>query len=74
MTPCQSYIPGRLCRDGFPTGYPASSACTGRTCMSCGRPNDIVPACQREDLDARWLDDAGRPRYANINGGNHAEQ
>jgi len=63
-SPCQSYRPGQLCREGFPMGYPASSACTGYTCMSCGRPNDRLPACQDEDLHPRWLKDDGSPRFA----------
>ena len=60
--PCQSYVPGGICRDGFPLS--ASSACTGTTCHSCGRPNDITPPCQNEDIDPRWLNEDGSPRYA----------
>lgn len=70
MSACQSYRPGQLCADGFPMGYPASSACTGNTCMCCKRPNDVLPACQNESLHPRWLNEDGSPRYAS-KGANH---
>lgn len=72
MDACQFYRPGQLCRAGFPLGYPSSSACTGRACLSCGRPNEITPPCQDEDIDPRWLDDSGKPRFA-LQGVNHAD-
>lgn len=72
---CQSYIPGSICRDGFPLGYPASSACTGRTCTSCGRYSDIVPPCQNEALGSAWLNDDGSPRHyrGTTQGASHGE-
>jgi hypothetical protein len=58
---CSSYEQGRqVCRDGFPV----SATCIGVKCFSCGRHSDDIPACQREDLGPRWLDDDGKPRYA----------
>lgn len=62
--PCTSYVPASICNSGFPLRYPASSACTGHVCMSCGRPNDIVPSCQREDLPSMWLNEDGSPKFA----------
>ena len=59
--PCQFYVPGSICKAGFPLSL--SSACTGRTCLCCGRPNDILPPCQDEDIDPRWLNDDGSPRH-----------
>jgi hypothetical protein len=53
-------------------GYPASSACTGRTCCACGRPNDIVPWCLREDIDPRWLNEDGSPKFSTKEG--HEDQ
>lgn len=61
---CSAYRPGRLCTNGFPMGYPASSACTGRACRCCGRPNDIAPMCQNEDIPAMWLNEDGSPKHA----------
>lgn len=59
--PCSSYRPGSLCADGFPlTG---SSACSGHVCWDCGKPNDIVPACMRDDIHPRWLTDSGLPKF-----------
>jgi len=63
MSACKAYRPGKLCANGWPMGYPASSACTGRVCMSCNRPNEILPACQDEDIDPRWLNDDGSPKH-----------
>jgi hypothetical protein len=60
--PCSSYRPGRICADGFPLGYPASSACTGRRCGECGRFNDKLPPCQDDDIAPRWLNEDGTPR------------
>lgn len=59
--PCQSYVPGGICRDGFP--FSSSSACNGNTCHSCGRPNDTIPPCQNEDLGQPWLNEDGSPRH-----------
>ena len=67
--PCKSYVPGQLCKDGFPMNYPASSACTGRVCNSCGQPANVtVPYCQREDIAPRWLNDDGSPIFARVQG------
>lgn len=41
--------------------------------MTCGRPNEVMPPCQDEDIDPRWLDDSGKPRYAE-QGVNHGFQ
>ena len=60
---CSAYRPGQLCTNGFPIGYPASSACTGRCCTSCGKPNEIVPACQDENIHPRWLNEDGSPKF-----------
>lgn len=62
MSECRSYVPGGICRDGFPLSN--SSACTGRVCTSCGRPNDVLPPCQDERLGAPWIDESGAPRLA----------
>lgn len=67
---CKSYRPGGPCADGFPLTYPASSACTGSTCMCCHRPNDILPPCQREDLGPIWLNEDGSPRFYRPTGTN----
>lgn len=64
---CTSYIPGSICRSGFPMGYPASSACTGSVCGGCGKPNDKLPACQNDDLGKPWIDDSGYPVHAQPN-------
>jgi hypothetical protein len=61
MSQCSAYKPGpNLCANGFPQ----NAACMGFKCPSCGRPSDIVPACQREDLGPAWLDESGKPRHA----------
>lgn len=60
LKPCVSYRPGSICADGFPLSR--SAACHGRTCWSCGKPNDIIPPCQDENLGAPWLNEAGAPR------------
>lgn len=55
---CSSYQIGQqICRDGFPI----SAICMGARCFGCGRHSDKVPACQNEDLGARFLDDRGLP-------------
>lgn len=56
---CSSFVPGGICKSGFPLSL--SSACNGRTCMCCNRPNDIVPPCQRDDLPQMWLGEDGWP-------------
>ena len=60
---CASYRRGQLCADGFPMSYPASSACTGSVCDCCQRPNDKLPACMDEDINAMWLNDDGTPKH-----------
>lgn len=60
MKPCKSYVPGGICRDGFP--FSGVTACSGRVCHACGRPDDKLPPCQNEDIGWHWLDDKGYPR------------
>lgn len=67
---CSAYQRGQICKNGFPVGYPASSACTGNTCLCCGRYNDIKPACQNESINLRWLNEDGTPR--NVDKGNNS--
>jgi hypothetical protein len=62
--PCASYRQGQLCSSGFPMHYPPSSACTGFSCMCCGKPNEVVPACQDENISSRWLNEDGTAKYA----------
>jgi hypothetical protein len=58
---CKSYKAGQICRDGFPIGYPASSACTGYVCSCCKRTNEIIPALHKENLGLPWISDDGIP-------------
>jgi hypothetical protein len=58
--PCQSYRLGELvCADGFPQ----NSACMGLRCHACGRYSDKVPMCEREDIPAQFLTEAGAPLF-----------
>jgi hypothetical protein len=62
MNPCSSYRPGEFtCRDGFIQTLPCFKDPGG--CASCGEPRKR-PWCMREDIPQRWLDEAGRPRFA----------
>ncbi|SPA44650.1 hypothetical protein CBM2629_A150452 [Cupriavidus taiwanensis] len=57
---CSAYEMGSgICRNGFPV----SAVCMGHKCHDCGRYSERAPACQDENINARWIDDAGKPRY-----------
>ena len=58
---CSAYVQGpSLCRNGFPQ----NGACFGATCHGCGRPSARIPACMREEVPARLVDESGRPKFA----------